>query len=352
MINSTIAGKQIFILLLLLITGLNVEAQKPADPPEWWTESMKDLDDRMQWWEESRFALFMHWGAYSVLGGEYKGTQMRGQYSEHLARILKVPKVDYIKHAAGKFQPENYVAEEWVLLAKDAGMKYVIITAKHHDGFAIYHSKHSYFDVEDISHWDRDPLKELSDACKKHGLKFGVYYSHAQDWYEPYNVVNHWDYDNPTKNNWYRSGTPEVLLHKRNMEKYYLDKKSIPQVLELISDYGVDMIWFDTSIWIPLEFRLKVLKAAREAKADLVISPRVTGTGEGSYGDYLGGPDNQAAFPTHEDRYWEAIVSTVHSWGYNKYDQHNRRPADYLLKQLATVVSKGGQYDAEYWSQG
>jgi hypothetical protein len=221
-------------------------------------------------------------------------------------------------------------------------MKYVVITAKHHDGFSIYHSKYTDFDVDGVANWERDPLKELSDACKKHGLVFGVYYSHAQDWYERYNVVNHWDFGNPIRNNWYREDTPEVRQHKENMERYYLDTKAIPQVKELIDNYGVEMVWFDTAIWMPLELRLKVLKEIRAHKPDVVVNARSVGMEKGNFGDYRGGADNTVTTPMHPQRYWESILSTVHSWGYNPYDQQNRRAPSFMLKQLVTTVSKGG----------
>jgi alpha-L-fucosidase len=337
--------KQLFLgLFTLFFLTSKTEAQVKIahNPPDWWSESYRTLDQRMEWWEEARFALFVHWGAYSILGGEYKDMKMAGMYAEHIASVCKIPKKEYIELAAGKFQPEKFDAEEWVLLAKNAGMKYVVITAKHHDGFSIFDSEFTDFDIKGTAKWDRDPLMELSNACKKHGLKFGVYYSHAQDWYEEYNVRNNWDFNNPTNNRWYEQDTPETREHIKNMEKYYIDTKAIPQVKELIKRYDVSMIWFDTSIWMPFELRMKVLKAAREAKPDLIVNQRAVGFGKGNYGDYTGGPDSPVVFADREDPYWEAIQSTTHSWGYNKFDEQNRRSPEYLLKMLATTVSKGG----------
>ncbi len=301
---------------------------------------MKNRDKRMAWWKEARFALFMHWGAYSVLGGEYKGEELKGKYAEHIARICKIPRKDYIRDAAGKFHPEKYDAERWVLLAKKAGMKYIVITSKHHDGFAIYYSKHSDFDMKDTAKWHRDPLKELADACRKHGLRFGVYYSHAQDWYEPGNVRNNWDFPgNPAVNNrrWFKKKTPEVKAHLKKAWTYY-ETKVIPQVKELIIDYKVDMIWFDTASWMPQEYNTRVLKAVRDTNPDTIVSHRIGG----GMGDYVGGPDSPVVFPVTKEPYWEAIQSTLHSWGYNRFDEANRRPPDYLIRMLATVVSKGG----------
>jgi len=312
-----------------------------AEKPQWWQESMEHLDERMAWWEQARFALFIHWGAYSVLGGEYGDQQLKGQYAEHIARICKIPMADYIKQAAGMFRPDDFDAEQWVLLAKNAGMKYLVITAKHHDGFAIYDSAYSEFDIKDTAKWDRDPLRELADACEKYGLQFGVYYSHAQDWYEPGGVRNDWDFEHPDPEDrkWYEKETPEAKAHLKRMEQYLVEK-SIPQIKELIEDYQVKLLWFDTPIWMPPEFTVRVLKAVRETDPDIIVSSRVCV--DRSWGDYQGGPDSPSVFPSTDAPYWEAIQSTLRSWSYNKFDEDNRRPPEFLIRMLATVVSKGG----------
>ncbi|MGB0371801.1 MAG: alpha-L-fucosidase [Opitutales bacterium] len=315
--------------------------------PDWWHESMKTRDERLGWWQDARFGQFMHWGAYSVLGGGYQGEILKDQYGEHVARLFEIPKEDYIKHAASQFRPEKFDADEWVLRAKNAGMKFFVITAKHHDGFAIYHSKYSEFDVEDTAKWPRDPLKELSEACKRHGLKFGVYYSHAQDWYAPGNVQNNWDFPKNIATHefarkhkvgrWYQAvDEAEVEAYLPKAWDYYINK-SIPQVIELIQDYGVELFWFDTSNWMPTEFNARVLQTVRELAPNMVVNARV----QRGYGDYEGGPDGPVAYP-YFDGPWECIQSTLHSWGYNKYDEENRRSAEYLLEMLSTVTSKNG----------
>lgn len=332
--------------LILCSTAASVVAaprslDKAEGKPEWWVESMTHLDERMAWWEEARFALFIHWGAYSVLGGEYGDRQLKGFYAEHIARECKIPKADYIRDAASKFRPDAFDAESWVLLAKNAGMKYVVITAKHHDGFAIYDSACSDFDIKDTAKWDRDPLRELADSCKKHGLHFGVYYSHAQDWYEPGGSRNDWDFDHPDPEDrkWYEKDTPEAREHMKRMEEY-LEGKSIPQIKELIQNYGVEMIWFDTPIWMPPAYTERVLKAVRDTNPKVIVSPRIFVNR--TWADYVGGADSPSVFPMTDERYWEAIQSTLHSWGYNKFDEENRRPTDHMIRMLATVVSKGG----------
>jgi alpha-L-fucosidase len=305
-------------------------------------ESNPALEKRMAWWEESRFALFIHWGAYSVLGGEYKGRTLEHKYAEQIQRICKISGEDYLKDAASQFRPEKFDAEAWVKLAKDAGMKYVVITAKHHDGFAIYHSRHSDFDIGDTAGWERDPLKELSDACRKHGLKFGVYYSQSQDWHDVFDPSGEWTAPgNPASNPGSKWGDPaqcDKAEANREMFKNYMEQKGIPQVVELIEDYGVELVWYDTSgAYLP-EYAQPFLDAVRQTDPHVVVNARI-GCG---LGDYQGGPDSPVVFSCTEDRYWEAIQSTLHSWGYNKFDEVSRRPTDYLLRMLATVVSKGG----------
>lgn len=319
---------------------LSLEKEGKADLDGQLTELA--LGQRMKWWEEARFALFIHWGAYSVLGGEYNGKKLEHAYAEQIQRIGKIPHEEYREIAASKFRPEKFNAEEWVKLAKAAGMKYLVITAKHHDGFAIYHSKHSTFDVGDAAGWERDPLKELSDACRKHGLKFGVYYSQSQDWHDVFDRSGDWNTPgNPASSpasQWSDPAKCGNAEANRKMFETYMRQKGIPQVVELIKDHGAGLIWFDTPAAYPLDYAPPFFEAVRKTDPSVVVNARI-GAG---LGDYEGGPDSPVVFPYTNDRYWEAIQSTLHSWGYNKFDEVSRRPTDYLLRMLATVVSKGG----------
>ena len=312
------------------------------DAPQWWKDSMLTLDERMEWWEDARFGLFIHWGPYSVLGGEYQDRAYGGGYAEHIAKFSKIPKADYIRDAAGIFRPEGFDAEEWVKLAKDAGMRYVVITAKHHDGFATYHSKHSDFDFEDTAKWDRDPLMELKEACEKHGLTFGVYYSQAQDWYEEYNVVNIWDFNHPPRSpvTWYKD--PKWADHFEKVKSEYVAKKAIPQIEELIEDYGVKVFYFDTPMYFPTDLNLEILKATREAGPDVVVNERIDDVG--GWGDYRGGPDTPYYYPVYEERYWEGQQTTTNSWGYNKHDEKNRKTPEFILRMTIDTISKGGNF--------
>src|SRR5688500_7627244 len=161
----------------------------------WWTASMKTHEQRIQWWREAKFGMFIHWGIYSLPGGEWKGEKVGG-YAEHLMRKEKITRKEYLE-LAHQFNPLKFNAEEWILQAKKAGMKYFIITAKHHDGFAIYDSKISDFDIIDQTPFKKDPMAELAFAAKRHVVKFGFYYSHAFDWEHPDAPGNDWEYNNP-----------------------------------------------------------------------------------------------------------------------------------------------------------
>ena len=161
----------------------------------WWTSSMKNHEQRIQWWRDAKFGMFIHWGIYSLPGGEWKGKRVMG-YAEHLMRTQKISRADYLD-IAHQFNPVKFNADEWVKAAKAAGMNYMIITAKHHDGFAMFDTKVSDFNVMQQTAWKHDPMLDLSAACKKYGVHFGFYYSHAFDWEHPDAPGNDWEHKNP-----------------------------------------------------------------------------------------------------------------------------------------------------------
>ncbi|WP_232335586.1 alpha-L-fucosidase [Mucilaginibacter arboris] len=195
-------SRSLFVLLLCLLV-VNAFAQDKGDEDKstsntvnvrdkramdeatngWWTASMKTHDARIAWWRDARFGMFIHWGIYSLPGGEWKGKKVSG-YAEHLMRKEKIPRTEYLE-LAHHFNPVKFNADEWVKTAKNAGMRYLIITAKHHDGFAMFNSDVSDYNVVKQTAWKHDPMVDLSAACKKYGLKFGFYYSHAFDWEDP-----------------------------------------------------------------------------------------------------------------------------------------------------------------------
>lgn len=306
----------------------------------WWTTSMLGKEERIKWWREARFGMFIHWGVYSEAGGEWKGKEVGG-YAEHLMRKEKISRKDYLD-LASKFNPVKFNADEWVKTAKAAGMHYMVITAKHHDGFAMYPSEVSDFDIKDQTPFKRDPMGELAAACKKYGLKFGFYYSHAFDWEHPDAPGNDWEFKNPGGDlnlyggrNWF-DAHPELIPKAVK----YVDEKSIPQIKELIRKYHPDMLWFDTPHKLPFSENLRILQAIRETDPNLVVNGRLARNSQGNFGDYLNTSDRPAEFfPVTGD--WEAIPTTNESYGYSKYD-NSHKPASHFIQLLANGASRGG----------
>jgi hypothetical protein len=308
------------------------------DSPEaaWWRESQKTRDERLAWWREARFGMFIHWGVYSGLGNEFHGKK-GGGYAEHIQRVLKIPIPVYRKEVAGTFNPTNFNADEWVSLAKQAGMGYIVITAKHHDGFAMWPTKVNDYNIMDATPWKHDPMKDLKAACQKQGIRFGFYYSQAFDWGEKDGAGNDWDYNNPGGDkllggkNWWET-RPEFMAHARN----YVDEKAIPQLRELIKMYDPDILWFDTSGKLPPSENLRIMKAVREASPRVVISGRLVG----GWGDYDDTTDRPAEFPPHAGD-WEAIPTTDESYGWNKFDT-SHKPPSHFIQLLAKASARGG----------
>jgi len=295
-----------------------------------------ERDARLGWWRDARFGMFVHWGIYSSLGGTWHG-RAYGGYGEHLQRMAKIPIPVYRQEVAGTFNPTEFNADEWIRLAKSAGMGYFVITAKHHDGFAMFDSHLSDYNIVKATPFARDPMKELRAACKKYGVKFGFYYSHAFDWGEENAPGNDWDYNNPGGDkllhgsDWWNS-YPEFLPKARK----YVDKKSIPQILELIRNYDPDIMWFDTPHKLPDEENRRIMAAVRQAKPTLAVNGRLIY----GMGDYDSTCDRPAEFPPH-DGDWEGVPTTNESYGYNKND-HSHKPASYFIRLLAKSAARGG----------
>jgi len=305
----------------------------------WWRKSMKTHDQRIAWWREARFGMFIHWGLYSNPAGEWKGKKVNG-YSEHLMRKEKITRVAYLD-LAHEFNSLKFNAEEWILKAKNAGVGYFIITAKHHDGFAMYDSKVSDFNVMQQTPFKRDPMAELAAAAKKYNMKFGFYYSHAFDWEHPDAPGNDWEYQNPGGDkllggaNWFDSH-PEWLPKAVK----YVDQKAIPQIKELINKYHPDILWFDTPHKLPLSENLRILEAIRETDPNIVVNGRLARSNYGNFGDYLNTGDRPAELRTVEGDS-EAIPTTNESYGYSKHDNSHKSPK-FFIQLLATSASRGG----------
>lgn len=307
----------------------------------WWTTSQTGKEQRIHWWKEATYGMFIHWGVYAMAGNVWEGKK-GGGYAEHLMRVKKIPRKKYLAYAKD-FNPTGFHADTWARYAKAAGMGYLIITAKHHDGFAMFPTDYSTEYSLKSTAFKRDPMAELAAACRKEGLKFGFYYSHAFDWEDPNAPGNDWDYENPGGGRmiggqrWYHVH-PEWLPRIRR----YVDGKAIPQILELIHKYHPDILWFDTPEKLPLSENLRILKAIRKADPNVVINGRLARTAPRNYGDYLNTADRPAEFrPIPAGTAWEAIPTTNESYGYSKTDTLHKSAA-FQIQLLAKAVSKGG----------
>jgi len=306
----------------------------------WWTASMKNHDQRIQWWREAKFGMFIHWGVYSLPGGEWKGKKVSG-YAEHLMRKERITRAEYLQ-LAKEFNPVKFNADEWVKNAKAAGMHYMIITSKHHDGFAMYPSEVSDFNIRKQTPFQRDPMAELSAACKKYGLKFGFYYSHAFDWEHLDAPGNDWEYKNPGGDSNLYGGRDWYDLHPELLTKAkkYVDEKAIPQIQELIKKYHPDILWFDTPQKLPLSENIRILKAIRDFDDKVVVNGRLVRFATSNFGDYKNTADRPAEFyPVTGD--WEAIPTTNESYGYHKFDS-SHKPVSHFVRLIASAASRGG----------
>jgi len=274
---------------------------------------------KMDWWKEARFGMFIHWGLYSIPAGEWKG-QKTPHYAEWLLNDLQVPVAEY-KALAAKFNPTKFNAEEFVLLAKEAGMKYIVLTAKHHEGFAMFKSSDP-FNIVDATPYKKDVVKALADACQKYGMRFGLYYSQAQDWTHPGGGMygEHWD-----------------KAQEGSFDKY-LDDVAIPQVKEILSAYNPSIIWWDT----PAEMTKE--RAARFAPIlakypKLITNNRMGGDIEGD----LETPEQYIPPTGIPGKNWESCMTINDTWGFDAKD-HNWKSTETLITNLIDIASKGGNY--------
>lgn len=319
----------------------NIEAYFKSDTPskiELPYETKEEYQARMQWWKDAKYGMFIHFGLYSILGGEYKG-EVTPKIAEWIQNTLKIPLSDY-KKLMDQFNPEKFDADEWVSVAKEAGMKYMIITAKHHDGFALFDSKVSDYDVMNTP-FKRDIIKELKVACDKQGIRFGVYYSHAIDWENPNAYIGKGKL---------RDRMNTVDYDPANMDRsIYLKEKSFPQLRELLTNYGtIDIIWFDMGKGLDNEEIREFVKITKELQPNIIISSRIgdeiapTNLNKDMYFDFFTPSDNyftgdQFTIP------FEMAGTTNTSWGYRK-DDHEWRKPNFILNSLIASASRNGNY--------
>lgn len=304
-------------------------------------------DNRMKWWREARFGMFIHWGVYSVPAGTYKGQRIN-RIGEWIMNRGKIPVAEY-QQFAKEFNPVKYDAEAWVQLAKEAGMKYIVITAKHHDGFAMFKSNASKWNIVDATPYQKDVLRALAAACKKNGIKLGFYYSQAQDWNNPGGAAS----KKPATEGWANpdsaaidaytaanSGHWDPAQTTKTMSQY-IDDVSVPQVKELLTNYGdVAVLWWDTPTNMTDEY-------AQKLNALLTLQPMIISN------DRLKRPNYPGDYKTPEQKIptlseldgkdWETCMTMNETWGYKSY-AHNWKSVETLVRNLVDIASKGGNY--------
>lgn len=279
---------------------------------------------RLEWFRHDKFGLFIHWGLYSIPAGYWKGQRSPG-IGEWVQHRLRIPVAEYAQLARW-FNPIRFDADAWAQLAVDAGMKYVVITSKHHDGFALFKSGVSDFNVVDATPFKRDIIKELAEACARRGLRFGVYYSQSQDWHERGGTGNNWDF-------------PEnAVKDKDGSYDHYLQTKVEPQLRELLTNYGpMCLIWFDTPQLMTGDRPKRLTDIVRSLQPAALIDGRL-----GAVGDYQSTGDNVIP-PKASDDAFEVPATLNHTWGY-RTDDHNWKSPGELIFKLVDIASKGGNY--------
>ena len=291
--------------------------------------------DNKTWFKEAGYGMMVHWGLYSVLGGQYRGKIAR-PYAEWIQSQFAIPKAEY-EQLAKVFNPICFQAEHWVKMAKECGMKYVVVTSKHHDGFAMYHSKADRYNVVDATPFGRDVIAEIGEACYKHGLKLGLYYSQDLDWHEEHGggyLSNHmrccgvtwdnsWDFPDPSKKDY----------------SICFENKIMPQVEEILTGYGdLCLIWFDVPMTLSEVQSRRLYEAVKKYQPNALINSRL---GNGVY-DYVSLGDNEIpdeipadaagdlnscdGFKPSPYGLYETAATLNDTWGFSAYDQNWKSP--------------------------
>ncbi|MDX6765234.1 MAG: alpha-L-fucosidase [Candidatus Methylacidiphilales bacterium] len=277
-------------------------------------------EQRMRWFDEARFGLFIHWGVYAVPAGEWQGKPVGG-IGEWIMKNGQIPVTDY-RAFAKDFTAAKYEPAAWAKLARTAGMKYMVITSKHHDGFALYDS--------DVTDWDvmasgakRDLLAPLAAAARKEGLKFGLYYSQAQDWNHPGGG---------------KAGNKSWDPAQEGDYDQYLQKIALPQVKEIVARYQPAILWWDTPVNMTAE-RVKPFAEFMALHPEIINNNRL---GTGFKGDTKT-PEQHIPPRGYPGERFEVCMTMNDTWGYKKND-HNWKSVRQILRNLSDIASKGGNF--------
>jgi alpha-L-fucosidase len=332
----------LFVVVTALLAATPAAGQRPAASP---AETPAQHDARMRWWREARFGLFIHWGLYAVPAGEWDGQRSK-EVGEWIMSWANIPRARY-ETLAPRFDPEKFDAAAWVRLAKDAGMKYIVVTSKHHDGFAMFDSAVSDYDIVDRTPFKRDPMRALAAEAKKQGLVFCFYYS-IMDWHHPSQYV-----DRPGKDRTAGDGRNEMLPDQKAAYVAYMKA----QLKELVTRYDPGVLWFDgewTGWWTEADGK-DLYAYVRGLKPSILINNRVGKGRDGMRGLNTQSPDGQpwaGDFGTPEQEIpptglpgvdWESCMTMNDTWGYKSYDDR-WKSSSMLIRNLIDVASKGGNY--------
>jgi len=295
-----------------------------------------------KWFKEAQFGMMAHWGLYTLIGGEWKGKPGFHPYGEWIMHGNRIPNREY-GALAKSFNPILFDPLDWMKRARDAGMKYFVITSKHHDGFAMYRSRVSKYNVVDATPFGRDPLEEIAEACRATGVKLGLYYSQDLDWHEKdgggrFIDYSHYGPKNPRKwgNDW---DWPALTKEAYDFQRY-LDEKSMPQVEEILTQYGdLCLVWFDVPETLNRAQSEAFARLVRKHQPGCLISGRI---GNG-LGDYETPGDNCIAEKTETGKLYETVGTMNDSWGYRPTDTHYKSVKE-ILAIKAKCASIGSNY--------
>jgi len=326
----------------LVIATATVLVAVPQIPLAASPETKAERDARMAWWREARFGMFIHWGLYAVPAGEYKGQRSK-EIGEWIMSWANIPRADY-EHFADQFNPVKFDAAKWVATAKNAGMKYIVITSKHHDGFAIYDSKVSDYDIVDRTPYKKDPVAALAAETRKAGLKFAFYYS-IMDWHHPSQYVNE-----PGKDRTAGNGKNQILPGQKPVYLTYMKA----QLKELVDKYDPAVLWFDGewTDWWTEEDGQDLYAYVRGLKPSIIINNRVGKGRKGmeglnrddrEYAGDFGTPEQQIPANGIPGVDWESCMTLNDTWGFKSYDE-NWKSTETLVRNLIDIASKGGNY--------
>lgn len=318
---------KLILLSMLLLSGSLVTIAQQKD------QNNAD-NQRMEWWREARFGMFIHWGLYTIPAGQWGEEK---NHAEWIRETAKIPVGEYEKLLT-QFNPVKFNADAWVKIAKDAGMKYIVLTSKHHDGFCLFDSKYTDFDVMNTP-FKHDILRELADACRRQDMKICWYHS-IMDWHHP---------DYLPRRGWEKEIRPEG---DADFNRYFAYLKT--QLTEIITNYvDISLLWFDgewESTWNH-QYATELFNYLRKLKPDMIINNRIDSYRDGmagmsnnpnALGDY-GTPEQEIPENAIPDKDWESCMTLNNHWGFNKFD-NNWKSAKELIQNLADIASKGGNF--------